>query len=113
VLGPDHGGSDPDGAGRDRPGGDPLGLDGLGLDEPDVETPDTSAERLFDKEVPKRLRREFVLQAAGLNLGVLSTTTGTLVLGFTEGFRAGVGLILVGIVLLAITAWRYVHHAPS
>mgnify|MGYP006273652241 FL=1 len=109
MLGPDLDGSAVDGRGADGPAGDALGLDGPPVDEPG---PDTSADQLLDAEVPKRLRREFLLQAGGLNLGLLSTASGALVLGFTGALRMGIGLVLLGAVLLAITAWRYVHHAP-
>ncbi len=114
MLGPDLGGTDADERGPERPVGEDLGLDGLGLDEPGIEDPgpDPSAEQYFDDEVPKRLRREFLLQAGGLNLGLLSTASGALVLGFTGALQVGIGLVLLGLVLLAITVWRYVHHAP-
>lgn len=76
---------------------------------PDV---DPTPEQLLDNEVPRHLRREFLLQAASLNLALLSTVVGILTLGFTGADRAGLALVISGVVLLGLTAWRYVHHAP-
>ena len=99
MLGPDL--DDPD-------------LGGLGVDAPEVDdpTPDGSAEQGVEADLSSELRREFLLQAGGLNLGLLATTLGALVLGFREATAVGVGLVLVGAGVLSLTAWRYVRHAP-
>jgi hypothetical protein len=100
VLGPDL--DDPD-------------LGGLGVDAPAVDdpSPDGSADQGLEADLSPELRREFLLQAGGLNLGLLATALGALVLGFREATALGGGLVLAGAVVLSLTAWRYVRHAPS
>ncbi|MFB6088005.1 MAG: hypothetical protein ABEJ85_05740 [Haloarculaceae archaeon] len=60
-----------------------------------------------DADVPPKLRREFLLQAGLLNLGVLAGGGGFVVLGFTDRLGAGLGLLGLGAVGLLLTWVRY------
>lgn len=75
----------------------------------ELESPE---EELDPTDVPPHLRREYLIEAGLLNLGVLVTAVGLLVLGFTDKFAQGAGFLIFGAVLLLATAWRYRRHAP-
>ncbi|MDR5657241.1 hypothetical protein RH831_08615 [Halodesulfurarchaeum sp. HSR-GB] len=71
---------------------------------PEVE-PDP--EQLVEADVPPRLRREFLLQAGLLNVGVLAAGGGIVALGFTPRQRLGMVLLLAGTLAIGLTWWRY------
>ena len=59
------------------------------------------------------VKREFLVQAFLLNLGILTLSVGLMVLYFLDRFDAGVGLLLIGVVSLLATARRYRSKAPG
>ncbi|WP_070364881.1 DUF7322 domain-containing protein [Halodesulfurarchaeum formicicum] len=71
---------------------------------PEVE-PDS--EQLVEADVPPRLRREFLLQAGLLNVGVLAASGGAITLAFTARHRLGVVLLSAGLLAIGFTWWRY------
>lgn len=64
-------------------------------------------------ELDTAIRREFLVQAFLLNLGILALSVGVMVIYFLDRFDAGIGLLLIGLVCLLATARRYRSNAPS
>lgn len=75
--------------------------------EGDVDTEDFPPAAL-----PEKTRREFLLQAGLLNVGVLATGAGVIVVVFTQQVFEGVLLTGLGILLLGLTVRRYHQEAP-
>ena len=70
--------------------------------------------RLGDPEtLDTAIKREFLVQAFLLNLGILTLCVGVMVLYFLDRFDAGAGLLIVGTFSLLATARRYRSKAPS
>lgn len=74
---------------------------------------DVDAEDFAPAELPEETRREFLLQAGLLNLGVLATGAGLIVVAFTDQLFGGVLLAGLGTSLLGLTVWRYHQQSPS
>ena len=68
---------------------------------------DVDAEDFAPAALPEETRREFLLQAGLLNLGVLATGAGMIVVVFTDQLSEGVLLTGFGVLLLGLTVWRY------
>lgn len=64
-------------------------------------------------DLPEDLRREFRLQVALLNVGLLAGGAGLLVLLFTTRTPLGATALASGLAILGLAVWRYRHHAPS
>lgn len=74
---------------------------------------DVDTEDFAPAELPQETRREFLLQAGLLNLGVLATGAGLIVVIFTAQLVEGVLLTGSGTILLGLTVWRYHQESPA
>ena len=68
---------------------------------------------LISADLDEAVRREFLLQAGLLNLGVLTGGAGLVMLAFTGHQAGGLALAVGGIVLVGTAVWRYRREAPS
>lgn len=74
---------------------------------------DVDTEDFAPAELPQETRREFLLQAGLLNLGVLATGAGLIVVIFTAQLVEGVLLTGSGAILLGLLVWRYHQESPA
>lgn len=65
------------------------------------------------EELPKEIKREFVVQVILLNIALFALGLGVMLLYFRRDLQMGGGLVLIGLFSLLATWRRYKLRAPS
>lgn len=73
---------------------------------------DHDSEAFAPAKLPPKTRKEFLLQASLLNLGLLLTGAGVIAFAFTERTTGGILLTGMGGLLLGLAYLRYSKKAP-
>ncbi|MFW6385401.1 MAG: DUF7322 domain-containing protein [Halodesulfurarchaeum sp.] len=59
------------------------------------------------------VRKEFLVEVVLLNAGILALGVGTMILFFDVSIEGGIALLLIGVVSVTATIWRYRNNAPG